>query len=195
MLEDKQLLRRIQDGDKDALKRIYEKYKEDLFTVSMSLLHDFHTAEDCLQEVFVNFADAAGSFNIRHSLKKYLISCAANRVRDHLRKKTTQLDCPLEELGSLAISKDPSEELINEEESVQLFEALTELPYEQRETFILHVQGGMRFKEIANLQNVSIKTVQSRYRYGIKKLQTLLGKENTHEIHKRNKTISKKNAV
>ena len=89
-----------------------------------------------------------------------------------------------QELSSLAILDDPVQELINEEESVQLFQALAELPYEQRETFILHVQGEMKFREIANLQNVSIKTVQSRYRYGIEKLQALLVKENTHEIRK-----------
>lgn len=184
MLEDKQLLKRMRCGNKDALQRIYEKYRDDLFTVLVSLIRDVHTSEDCLQEVFVNFADNVGSFNIRHNLKKYLISCVVNLARNHLRKKTIQLDCPLEELSSLAILDDPVQELINEEESVQLFQALAELPYEQRETFILHVQGEMKFREIANLQNVSIKTVQSRYRYGIEKLQALLVKENTHEIRK-----------
>jgi len=53
------------------------------------------------------------------------------------------------------------------------------LPYAQREVFVLHVQGEMKFREIAKLQNVSIKTVLSRYHYGIEKLQALLQKDNT----------------
>ncbi len=183
-MEDKQLLKRMRCGNKDALQRIYEKYRDDLFTVLVSLLRDVHASEDCLQEVFVNFAENVGSFKIRHNLKRYLIRCVVNLARDNLRKKTTQLDCPLEELSSLAILNDPAQKLINEEESIRLFQAITELPYEQRETFVLHVQGGMKFREIANLQNVSIKTVQSRYRYGIEKLQALLVKENTHEVRK-----------
>jgi RNA polymerase sigma-70 factor (ECF subfamily) len=74
--------------------------------------------------------------------------------------------------------------LIDEEKAVQLFQALKELPYEQRETFVLHIQGDMKFREIANLQNVSIKTVQSRYRYGVEKLQKLLVRDNIHEVRK-----------
>jgi len=184
VLEDKQLLHRVRSGNKDALQQIYEKYRDDLFTVLVSLLHDVHASEDCLQEVFVNFAANVGRFNIRHNLKRYLISCAVNLARDHLRKKTTQLNCPLEELSPLATRNDPAQELIDEEDSVQLFQALAELPCEQRETFVLHVQGGLKFREIADVQNVSIKTVQSRYRYGIEKLQSLLVKGNTHEVRK-----------
>ena len=150
----------------------------------MSLLRDVHLSEDCLQEVFVYFAGNADRFNIRLDLKRYLISCAVNLARDHLKKKTTQLDCPLEELSALSTQHDPAHELIAEEDAAQLLQALAELPSEQRETCVLHIQGGLKFREIASVQNVSIKTVQSRYRYGIEKLQMLLTKGNTHEVRK-----------
>lgn len=183
-MEDKQLLRRVRCGNTDALQQIYEKYRDDLFTVLVSLIRDVHASEDCLQEVFVNFAANAARFNVRHNLKRYLISCAVNLARDHTKKKATQLDCSREELSPLATLCDPVHEMIAEEDSIQLFQALAELPSEQRETFILHVQGGLKFREIASVQNVSIKTVQSRYRYGIEKLQALVIKGNAHEIHK-----------
>lgn len=179
MSEDKQLLKRMRCGDKDALRQIYEKYRDDLFTVAVSLLRDIHTSEDCLQEVFVNFATAVDSFGVRHNLKGYLVSCVANRARDHLRKRTIQLDRSLEELGCLAVNSDPANEVIGHEELEQVFEALAELPYEQRETFVLHVQGGIKFSQIADLQNVSVRTVQSRYRYGIEKLRVILGSKRT----------------
>ena len=76
------------------------------------------------------------------------------------------------------------------EESVRVFEALAELPYQQREVFVLHVQGQMRFREIAGLLGVSINSVQSRYRYAIKKLQAILKEENQNEP-KKDRTISK----
>ena len=132
----------------------------------------------------MNFAGNADNFKIRRNLKKYLISCVINLARDCLRKKTTQLDCFLEDLSSLATINDPVQDLINKEESIQLFQALSKLPYEQRETFVLHIQGEMKFREIANLQKVSIKTVQSRYRYGVEKLQKLLVKETIDEVCK-----------
>jgi RNA polymerase sigma factor (sigma-70 family) len=54
---------------------------------------------------------------------------------------------------------------------------MAELPYQQREVIILHFQGGMRFKAIAKSQDVSINTIQSRYRYGLDKLRSLLNSE------------------
>jgi len=45
---------------------------------------------------------------------------------------------------------------------------------EQRETIIMHLNGGMKFKEIAGMQHIPISTVQGRYRYGLDKLRTIL---------------------
>ena len=182
MSEDKHLLNRLRCGDTNALRRLYEKYRDDLFTVGLSLLHDITASEDCLQDVFVTFASGISTLDIRRNLKGYLVSCVVNRARDYLRKKTPQLDCPLEDLERLAVLTDPLEQMIDSEKSRLIFLALAQVPYEQREVFVLHVHGDMKFRQIADLQAVSIKTVQSRYRYAIDKLRELLEKENTYEV-------------
>jgi len=64
-----------------------------------------------------------------------------------------------------------------DEESQLLTDALSRLPLEQLETIILHLKGGMKFKEIADMQGISINTVQGRYRYGLDKLRTILNGE------------------
>ena len=176
MSEDKYLLKLLRQGDSSALRRLYEKYRTDLFTVALSLIHDVHTAEDCLQDVFVRLTEGAADMEIRRNLKGYLISSVANRARDRLRKKTKPLG-KTESFGCSASATDPLKVLIDREESARVFNTLMRLPYAQREVFVLHVQGEMKFKEIAELQNVSIKTVLSRYRYGIEKLQALLGRD------------------
>jgi RNA polymerase sigma-70 factor (ECF subfamily) len=63
------------------------------------------------------------------------------------------------------------------EQLQKLSDAMTELPYEQREAIALHIHGNLRFRQIAELQNVSTKTVQSRYRYGLDKLLSILNGE------------------
>jgi RNA polymerase sigma-70 factor (ECF subfamily) len=182
MTEDHDLLARLRCGEKDALRRIYEKYRIDLFTIAASLLHDVHAAEDCLQDVFVGLADSARDLKIRRNLKGYLISWVVNRARDKLRGKLTQLNHPGEESWHFSNSSNPAQSLIDQEESVHLFKALHKLPEEQREVFVLHAQGGMKFREIAKLHNISMKTVQSRYRYAIKKLRSFFTKETEDEI-------------
>jgi RNA polymerase sigma-70 factor (ECF subfamily) len=174
MLEDRHLLRRLRAGDKDALRRIYEKYIDDLLRVATSLLYDIQSAEDCLHDVFVDFAGAVGGLMIHSNLKSYLISCVANKARDRLRKNIRQSKCQPEQLCSQPISASPLMQLIDAEESARVFEALSELPYQQREVFVLHVQGRMRFREIAGLLGVSINSVQSKYRYAIEKLRKIL---------------------
>jgi len=176
MSEDKHLLKLLRQGDRHALRRLYEKYRTDLFTVAVSLIHDVHTAEDCLQDVFARLAEGAADMEIRRNLKGYLISSVANRARDRLRSKTKQLD-KIENFGCSTSANNPVKALIDREESARLFNMLMKLPYDQREVFVLHVQGEMKFREIAELQNVSIKTVQSRYHYGIDKLRALLDRE------------------
>ena len=182
--EDKRLLKRLHNADLDALYCVYEKYSDDLLAVAVSLLSDIHTAEDCLHDVFVNLVSTSNDLKIRSNIKGYLISCVANRARDCIRKRVRQPDCPLTRSENLTTSNNPIVQLIESEESAQLIKALAQLPYEQREIFVLHAQAGMKFPRIAGLFDVSVNTVQSRYRYAIEKLQALLEKENDHEIRK-----------
>ena len=79
MLEDKLLIWRFNRGDKDALRRIYEKYKADLLKVAAALLNDSSAVEDIVHDVFVSFAQTTGKFRLSGSLKGYLAICIANR--------------------------------------------------------------------------------------------------------------------
>ena len=176
MSEDSRLLKRLRSGDRDALRAIYQKYRDDLLRVAASLLGNGYAAEDCLHDVFVAFAGAARGLNVQRSLKSYLTSCIVNRARDQLRKISRHASRALEESDHPTALRDPAEGLTDGEESACIFEALAVLPYEQREVVILHLQGELTFKEIARLQEASINTVQSRYSYGIDKLRRLLGK-------------------
>lgn len=165
---------RLRAGDKDALRRIYVKYIDDLLRVAASLLHNTQSAEDCLHDVFVDFAGNVNGSTIHSSLRHYLISCVANRARDQLRRQARQSKWQADKLYLAPNSISPAKQLIVAEESARVFEALAELPYEQREVFVLHVQGHMKFRDIAGLFEVSINTVQSRYRYAIEKLRAIL---------------------
>jgi len=76
---------------------------------------------------------------------------------------------------------EPSSRLIADEGARQVYGALGQLPYEQREVFVMHVQADMTFREIAESVGASINTVQSRYRYGMEKLKSLLNTECEYE--------------
>ena len=60
------------------------------------------------------------------------------------------------------------------EQARQIYEALSRVPYEQREVIALRIKAGMKFKEIAAQQGASVLAVQARYRHNINKLQSSL---------------------
>ena len=181
MSEDRQILKRLQKGDKDALRLLYEKYADILVSVAVTLVHDVQTAEDCLHDAFVDFAAIVPVLRIHGNLRSYLLSCVANRARDLLRKRARSANVDVGLVGLAAKTDEPDRHLITSEGARQVYGALGQLPYEQREVFVLHVQGDLTFREIAELNGDSINTVQSRYRYGMEKLKSLLNTECENE--------------
>ncbi|MHC4456311.1 MAG: RNA polymerase sigma factor [Planctomycetota bacterium] len=175
MLEDKLLIWKFKAGSREAFRRIYEKYENYLLTIAANLLGNTNAAEDVVQDVFISFVQSVENFNLRGSLKSYLATCAVNRARDCIRKRRRRPTVSVNEAGQMASdANEPVQLVMNSEELQRLNRAMTELPYEQREVVVLRLNGDLRFRQIAGLQNVSIKTVQSRYRYGLDKLRSIL---------------------
>ncbi len=174
MLEDKLLLLKFRRGSPDTLRRIYEKYKDELLALAIALSNDRATAEDALHDVFVSFARYSEKLRLRTSLKSYLSSCIANRVRN-LKHTNSRQTVQLNQVENFGKDCERPDLLVMSAELYRKIEqAMGQLPYEQREVIILHLQSGMRFRAIAESQNVSINTIQSRYRYGLDKLRSLL---------------------
>ena len=179
MVEDKILIWRFKRGSRDALQCIYEKYIVYLVTLAAALLNDVSAAEDIVHDVFVSFAQSAERLRLEGSLKAYLATCVVNRVRDKIRTKQRQPSA-LDEANSIcSTARGPELSAVCGEELQQLSHAMAQLPYEQKEVVMLHLHGGMMFKQIAKSQQVSINTAQSRYRYALDKLRSLLNSEMT----------------
>ena len=175
MLEDKLLMWKFNWGRKEVLDKIYAKYKDDLMTLSASLLRDKSTAEDVVHDVFVKFIRSCGKVQIRQSLKSYLITCIANTARNKNKAGQSYEKMSLDQAAQITSATDDADlPVVTNEISQNLTNALSKLPYEQKEILLLHLYSGLKFRVIANLQNESISTIQGRYRYGLNKLRSLL---------------------
>ena len=178
MIEDRLLVWKFKHGSNEALCRIYEKYKDNLLRLATALLNETSAAEDIVHDCFVSFAQSAEKLKLSGNLKSYLATCVVNRVRNWNRSRQRQTTSNLNEAESaVSNTKRPEQWIIYSEQLRQLNNALAQLPYEQREAISLHLQGGMKFREIAKSQDVSISTIQSRYRYGLDRLRSILDSE------------------
>jgi len=178
MLDDKMLIRQFKQGSEDAFGGIYHKYKNYLLSVATALLNNVEAAEDVVHSVFITFAESITEFELNGSLKRYLAICVANRARNlnKSRAKSNQTTgmMPNRSDHFATTSSEPEQSAMLSEDLSRINDAISQLPYDQREVVILRLTGGMKFKDIANLHDESVNTVQSKYRYGIQKLRSLL---------------------
>jgi RNA polymerase sigma-70 factor (ECF subfamily) len=177
MLEDEVLKWRFKRGSDEALTLIYEKYLEPMLTLAMGLLNDAGAAEDVVQDVFVSFAQSRRSFRVRGSLSGYLATSVVNRVRDHQRRLRRR-GRGGEKRGQWASEAGgPEQAVILSEQAKLLSAAVAALPEAQREVVLLRLKADMKFRDIAQLQKISVNTALSRYRYGLETLRSTLNGE------------------
>ena len=172
MLQDKLLIWKFKRGSNEALSKIYQRYGDYLLTLAAALLKDINEAEDVLHDVFCRFIEHREKLKLSGSLKSYLGTCVVNLARDRLRARKLQ-PCELGET-TFVDTNGPENYAIFGEQASNLSHAIAQLTYDQQEVIILHLQGNMKFREIASLQGISINTVKSRYRYGLEKLRVIL---------------------
>ena len=177
-MEDKLLIWKFKRGNREALRRIYDKYHADLLKIAVVLTGGMNPAEDVVQDVFVKFAERAVHLTLSGSLRNYLITSTINGVRNLRRKQGRRKTQNLDEADYLPSGqRRPDQWAVMNEQLERLSAAMANLPYEQREVITLRMEADMTLRKIAELQKTSISTVQARYQYGIDKLRSLLNSE------------------
>ncbi|NQV33579.1 MAG: sigma-70 family RNA polymerase sigma factor [Phycisphaeraceae bacterium] len=173
--EDQLLVLTLNRGDKAALHRLYEKYKDSLVTLAGALLMDRSGAQDVVHDVFFSFMQQMAHFRLTGSLKGYLSTCVANHARNcnssWRRRQAGQSD------ESDRENDGPVRKVLLDERAQQIAEALDKLPDDQREVVALRIYAGQRFPEIARHQGASVNTVEGRFRYAMAKLRKILHNE------------------
>lgn len=178
MLSDMLLIWRFRSGDSAALAKIYADHRQDLLRIAAGLLNQTSLAEDIVHDVFVQLARSPEKVRLRGNLRSFLATCVVNRVRNVNKAMQRRHAGTLDEAETRVSARpEPERWIIANERFTRLNNALAQLPYEQRETVLLHLQAGMKFRDIAKSQGVSINTVQSRYRYGLERLRSILDGE------------------
>jgi RNA polymerase sigma factor (sigma-70 family) len=174
MMNEEQLIQDLKAGSREAMRLVYERHKDGLFTLARGLLGDPSGAEDVVHDVFLSFVESLHKYHVNGGLRAYLAASVAHRARDRLRVVKRHAAQSAGPSGGGELHEPPEAQAILQEETHRLKQALAELPYEQREVVLLHLQGDLTFQKIAELQGVSLSTAQGRYRYGLEKLRSLL---------------------
>jgi RNA polymerase sigma-70 factor (ECF subfamily) len=179
------LMLRFRDGDVRAFEILLQRHRQSIFEFILRSVgpHNVTQAEDLTQETFLRVVKQASAYEQRAKFTTWLFTLARNLCIDASRRrkhrKTTSLDSTDEEGNNLldrTASGGPAvdRQVIGHQLQARLEEAISSLPEDQREVFLMRESADLSFKEIADVIGVSENTVKSRMRYALEKLRASL---------------------
>jgi RNA polymerase sigma-70 factor (ECF subfamily) len=179
---DESLVAKSRSGDRAALEELFRRYHGVAHRVAFRLLGREEDARDAVQNGFIKAWRHLDDFDGRSGFKTWLLRVITNAALDLGRARKRRTTISLDESdadenpGSLepAIDDDPSVTLRRQDLARVLNAALDKIGGEKRATFVLFVEGGLSYEEIAEVQGTPIGTVMSRIYYARQKLQSLL---------------------
>jgi RNA polymerase sigma-70 factor (ECF subfamily) len=178
---DEQLLARHAAGEREALDELFRRYRQPAYRVAYRLLGHEADALDAVQEGFVKALTHLAGFQGRSSFKTWLMRVVSNAALDLGRQRGRREILSLETAAALDGDGAPAAEPVDPAAGLEradlrrlLDQALAALPEAQRRTFVLHADGGLSYREVAEVLGISIGTVMSRLFYARQKLRAYL---------------------
>jgi RNA polymerase sigma-70 factor (ECF subfamily) len=164
-ISDRELIARAAEGDRRAFEQLVERHAAAVLRLAEAV-SDPSTAEDAMQQTFLNVYQHAASFRGDASVRTWLLTIARNAARRiHAKTKREELvEEPLMQLGIEAGwgSDDPEAIAIASERNGALREAMSSLSAEDQEVIILRDLEGLRGPEAANVLGIGERAVKSR---------------------------------
>ena len=182
---DEDLMLAYAAGDATAFDTLYARHKGGVYRYLLRHCGNAGIADELFQDVWMNAIRARTTYAPSAKLTTWLYRIAHNRLIDHWRATgrvefvaasagDDEGDDPFEAIPG-ARNDEPEVRAGAREILARLNGALATLPPAQRETFLLHQEGGLDLAEIAALTGAGIETVKSRLRYALAKLRVELG--------------------
>ncbi len=181
LIPDELLVSRAAAGDRDALNELFRRYRLVAYRVAHRLLGNEADALDAVQEAFVKALTHLSGFQGRSSFKTWLLRVVSNASLDLGRQRGRREALSFDALGPKhredlepLVADLADRELERADLRRLLQEALAQLPPAQRQTFVLHAEAELSYREVAEVLGISIGTVMSRLYYARQKLRALL---------------------
>lgn len=166
-MTDKELsgkLTELKSGNKNAFEEIYHEISGTAYTVAYRITGDRHLSEDIIQEFFVKLYKNPPVTPLEKP-RAYLLRMVHNLTVDKLEKQHINID----DCENMLSDKED-----NTDQRIDLERAFEKLTKEERQLVVLHLNGGFKFREIAEMLKIPTGTALWRYRKTINKLRNIL---------------------
>jgi RNA polymerase sigma-70 factor (ECF subfamily) len=178
--DDAELMARYAGGDMRAFELLYSRHRSALYRYLVRHTRDREIANDLFQEVWSKVISNRTRYEPRAKFRTFLFRIAHNCFIDHFRRASLrQTQDPAEgqdwqDLLPAPERESPDARAEQAEVLARYRQALSALPAEQRDVFLLYEESGLSLEEIGAITGVGMETAKSRLRYALAKLRTAL---------------------
>ena len=184
-MEDKQFLADLKNHKQSAYSRLLDEYQTKVFNTCISFVPNKEDAEDIAQEVFVEVYNSINKFKGNSKLSTWIYRVSVNKSLEFIRKKSAKKrfgfmqsitggDVPMDKTSYFTEFNHPGIQLENKEQSEMLFSAINKLPEAQKVVFTLHKIDGLSYKEVSEVTEKSVSSVESLMFRAKKNLRDIL---------------------
>src|SRR4029079_17756239 len=183
---DEQLMRRAQQGDRQAFAMLFDRYNASVLSYLYRMLGNVEDVEAIGQEVFLRAFRFAASYRYPQKFSTWLFTITRNlAINTARRKKRSPIRNVTEpHLEGMELSSDPyqvaaraTDDTERREEIVRMLKALEDLPADQKEVIVLGVFQDLSYAQMEEITGTKAVTLRSRMFHGLKRLSKMLARE------------------
>lgn len=167
---DQQWLRSMRDGDKVAFEHLFLAHYDSLCRFASQYVSSSEAVEDLVQDVFFRVWQRREALDPKQSIRAYLYKATRNEALKHQnqqkRRPRTQ-----REVREWSLRGRPGDQMQYNQLEAELWKALNDLPERRREIFLLSRQHEFTYAEIADLLDISVKTVETQMGRALRSLE------------------------
>lgn len=181
---DEELMRRTQNGDKQAFSLLYERYSSAVLSYLYRMLGSVEDVESIGQEVFLRAFRFAATYRYPQKFSTWLFTITRNLAINNARRRKRSPVRNLTELNleGMEVTGDPrsvashaTPDLEKQEEIARVLAALDDLPSDQKEVIVMGVFQDLTYAEMEEITGTKAVTLRSRMFHGLKRLARMIG--------------------
>jgi RNA polymerase sigma-70 factor, ECF subfamily len=161
--EEKELVLRVQKGDRNAQYIMYKQYIDAMYHTVLRILNNSTDAQDVAQECFVKVFEKINSFRGESTIGAWIKKIAINTAINSLRQKKRNLEYSFDDIPELQllVEEDTTVNILNNK---MIHDAVLNLPSGCRAVLNLYIFEGYSHKEVADILEITESTSKTQYR-------------------------------
>jgi RNA polymerase sigma-70 factor (ECF subfamily) len=173
-VNDIELFKNLSNGDKPAFQALFVKYYSSLCHFANHILKDRQKAEESVQDFFVNLWEKHTAITIQTGVKQYFFQAVKNNCLNQLKQQKVRLAYEKKIQETYDPELNPDQYFMEIELQEKIEKSIQAMPAKRQEIFRLSREKGMKYIEIADFLNISVKTVEAQMGLALKHLRDSL---------------------